>query len=248
MNFNNVKLLKDNLCGIYYIKNKTTNQIYVGQSIDIKLRLLIHYNSLNKETNINSENDILFNSYKKYGNKKFEFGILEICYEKYLNEKEIYWIKFYGWPDKTKIFNNTSGGKNYRHSEESKLKISISHSGKNNPMYGMTKEKNPMYNKKLSSRSRLKMSNKKINLDSLEKFEDIINRNYLNEELQKSSINSKYNFGFYLDIIKDLYSRKFTYSDLTKKYDIALNCIRGIVSHNHWSIKYANELIEGDNR
>lgn len=62
------------MIGVYYIKNKINNKIYIGSSKDIYTRKSQHYSELrgNYHTNI-----ILQRSWNKYGEDSFEFGILE---------------------------------------------------------------------------------------------------------------------------------------------------------------------------
>lgn len=58
-----------NKCGVYQIKSKNNDKIYVGQSIDIERRWNQH--------KYGKGNIILKNAIKKYGIDNFEFSILE---------------------------------------------------------------------------------------------------------------------------------------------------------------------------
>ena len=56
----------------------------------------------------------------------FSFELVEECPEDKLDSKETEWITKFGYPDRTKIFNNESGGHKNKHlSQETKDKISI---------------------------------------------------------------------------------------------------------------------------
>lgn len=95
----------EKICGIYKITNITTNQSYIGQSVDIKERFRQHIKSgLSSQTATNK----LYQSMKTYGAYDFTFEILEQVPRTKLNERETYWIDFY----KTKDLglNKTVGG------------------------------------------------------------------------------------------------------------------------------------------
>lgn len=44
--------MKNKICGIYYIKNTSNNNIYVGQSTNIKARFYAHKSALNKSSDV----------------------------------------------------------------------------------------------------------------------------------------------------------------------------------------------------
>ena len=118
------------MVGIYLIRNKIDNKVYIGQSVDLKRRIQTHKCKLknNKHRNI-----YLQNSFNKYGGKNFEFIIIEECLGKELDKKEQYWIKKFDSMNREKGFNRESGGNLGRvFSIERKEKLK----GKGNPMYG----------------------------------------------------------------------------------------------------------------
>ncbi len=98
------------LCGIYIIKNITTNKVYVGQSVNIKTRFYIHKYELINNKHPNYHLQLAFT---RDGERNFIFSILEICEKNNLDEKEIYYISLYNsYPGG---YNLTSGGqKEYR--------------------------------------------------------------------------------------------------------------------------------------
>lgn len=78
--------------GIYAIKNKLNNKLYIGKSINIYERMRQHINYLNKSSK--NENRYLINSWLKNGRDNFEYIVLEdvIADDNLLKQKELYWI------------------------------------------------------------------------------------------------------------------------------------------------------------
>lgn len=129
--------MQNKICGIYYIKNTLNNNMYIGQSVNIKTRFCAHRSSLKNNKHYNEK---LQEDFNKYGMDIFELGILEECESEFLDELEQYYIKKYNTVESG--YNNASGGlKGFKSSEETKLKVSLNHadvSGENNPSYGKT--------------------------------------------------------------------------------------------------------------
>lgn len=119
----------------YYYIYKTTNlingKIYVGQrSCDC----------LPEEDSKYLGSGIIFKkSLKKYTKRFFIKEVIEVCFKENLNEREIHWIAFFkAHSPKFTGYNLTDGGQGsngYRHSEETKNKMSLAKSGKNHPYY-----------------------------------------------------------------------------------------------------------------
>jgi group I intron endonuclease len=79
------------ISGIYAIKNKTNNKLYIGSSVSPTQRWQKeHLPALNKNKHYNRH---LQHSWNKYGENNFEFLILEECNENLLVEREGYWIE-----------------------------------------------------------------------------------------------------------------------------------------------------------
>lgn len=102
------------ICGIYKITDKITNEIYIGQSIQIAHRFQQHKaRSQNLE-----ENTLLYKAMRRDGINNFDFEIIEECPKEKLNEREQYWIQYYhswiGDPDYTKGLNMQPGGNSYQ--------------------------------------------------------------------------------------------------------------------------------------
>ena len=117
---------------IFYLTDKPLH-FYIGQSIDLKKRFLAHINQPFNE--LSKLKHPKFYSYvNKYQWDKFSFMIIETCLPEFLDlrENNLLDIVF----NSTILKNNTlnlltsSDWKGYKHTEESKLKLSNKHKGK----------------------------------------------------------------------------------------------------------------------
>ena len=79
------------MIGIYKIENKLNGKIYIGQALDINLRIEQHKDAL--KTSLNSWYPLA----RKESNSidDFDFTILQTCKPEELDELESYWIKHY---------------------------------------------------------------------------------------------------------------------------------------------------------
>lgn len=132
------------MIGIYGIKNKINNKIYVGQSMDINKRFSKHIRELRKQKHYNKH---LQRSFNKYLECQFELIILEECKSSELGFKEQEWIYKH---DKSELYNTfyhiqfLQGDRNpfygRKHTEKSKHLMSEwrkqNFLGENNPHYG----------------------------------------------------------------------------------------------------------------
>lgn len=132
------------MIGIYKITNKINGKVYIGQSWNIERRW--------KEEKNGQTNSHLKNSIKKYGIDNFIFEVIENLSEN-INQEEIDFLEkknilLHSSFDKTKGYNKTFGGNGGKptqelklkrtasrswyknHSEETKIKMSKSHTGK----------------------------------------------------------------------------------------------------------------------
>ena len=139
--------------GIYIIRNKQNNKIYIGSAFDIHHRLYNHIYLLRKNEH---HNKYLQNSWNKYGESNFEFGILEVCSKDDLIEREQIWLDYYQSYKKhigyniCQVAGNTAGRRfseetkekirqkslGRKVSEEARKKMSKTRTGSNNGMYG----------------------------------------------------------------------------------------------------------------
>ncbi len=107
--------------GIYLVKNRINNKIYVGQSIDIKRRITQHL----KQT---IAVGILHNAISRYGAENFEISILEECSPDQLDTQEEYWIATLNATDRNIGYNICSKGgsrKGTTVSEESRARMRL---------------------------------------------------------------------------------------------------------------------------
>ena len=135
------------IAGVYQIKNKVNNKIYVGSTSNLEIREVNHFSSLKHDKHYNIH---LQRSYNKYGKENFVFEVLFICspesllfYEQqFLDQwKPEYNISINALAPtrgrklteehKQKVGIAMKGHENYfiKHSEETKQKISKSMKG-----------------------------------------------------------------------------------------------------------------------
>lgn len=104
------------MVGIYSIKNKINNKIYIGQSHDIESRWYHHKSDLRSNIHHNKH---LQSAWNKYGEDNFDFSIIEECSISDLNNRETYWILKYD--SLNNGYNNDLGGdgiRGFQHTSE----------------------------------------------------------------------------------------------------------------------------------
>lgn len=122
--------IKSRMCGIYKITCFSNKKIYIGSSVNIGKRFRVHKSLLRSNKHRNPH---LQNAWNEYGEENFKFEIIEIVKTNLLWKRELIWF------DKTECcdpkygfniaINPTNGMLGRLHTEESKLKMSMS--GKN---------------------------------------------------------------------------------------------------------------------
>lgn len=126
--------------GIYIIKNKLNNKVYIGKSVNITQRLIAHKHNLTKIVrDKRSTNRYLYNAVQKYGWSNFECSVLEEITnvnDKLLLNRELYWIDYYNSTNSQYGYNlrRDSSTKCIVH-EDTKSLISSLNKGKNNPNF-----------------------------------------------------------------------------------------------------------------
>lgn len=104
--------------------------MYIGQAVSLERRMYEHkyYLNLGKDRCL-----ALQRAVSKYGLDSFDFSIVEYCSTDQLNDKEIYYISKYQTNNKGFGYNLSAGGRSgllgYKHSEESRQKMSESKKG-----------------------------------------------------------------------------------------------------------------------
>lgn len=187
---------------IYKTTNLLNNKIYVGQH---------RVNNDQIDENYYGSGKILDQAIKKYGIQNFNIEILEWCETKeILNEREKFYIEKLNSRDSSIGYNICKGGdcgpggpmfQNHTHSEETKRKMSINRTGKNNANYGnrwnqsdelkklhselSSGKNNGMYGKKHSKESKNKNRQSHIGKIAISNIElDIVKMIYI-DELEK---------------------------------------------------------------
>lgn len=77
------------MTGIYLIKNKLTEEVYIGQSKNINNRWNNH------KRNMGNSKYNLYSDMSYYGLSNFEFSVIEECEIRDLDKREMYWIQKY---------------------------------------------------------------------------------------------------------------------------------------------------------
>jgi len=145
-------ILKENKgkSGIYMLTNKLTNDIYIGQSVDISKRFRNYFNL----SYIKSKGSfIISRALIKYGYSNFSVTILEYCDKSDLIIREQYY--FNKLNSQYNILKIPGSYRDFKHSEETKTKISKSLKG----IY--KKEKSALFGRTHTKETRKLMSLKK---------------------------------------------------------------------------------------
>lgn len=83
----------EKVCGIYKITDLITDQVYIGQSLDIDRRLKEHIKAgLGIDT---TATNILYKAMLRDKVQNFTFQLMETCPKEQLNSKEAYWIDMF---------------------------------------------------------------------------------------------------------------------------------------------------------
>jgi group I intron endonuclease len=176
--------------GIYTITNSVNGKIYIGCTKDFEIRCYTHFNNLK---NNKHSNEHLQNSFNKYGKNNFNFEILEECDELLLTSQENYWCNMLNTHDKKYGYNikPTSPDYNGKISNETKLKISKSNSGKKRTQETINKLK--IAKKNISNETRLKMSSSQKNKKVSDKTKKLISIASKKRKVTKESIEKMVN-------------------------------------------------------
>lgn len=178
--------------GIYQIKNVINGNAYIGQSVEINRRSNDHFQRLK---NNKHENGHLQNAFKKYGKENFAFDILLYCEDFELTRYEQKIVDMLE-PQYNICKECVDSPKGIKRSKESKLKMSLSATGRKHTEE--TKRKISLANKgrKVSKEGRHNMSaaHKGINYKGLSEetkqkiSESLTGRKHSEETKQKMSL------------------------------------------------------------
>ena len=78
-----------NLSGIYALRNLKNDKVYVGSTLNFRMRWADHRCRLRGSRHTNA---VLAKAFDKYGSTSFRFEVLEVCSEAQLLEREMHWI------------------------------------------------------------------------------------------------------------------------------------------------------------
>ena len=144
--------------GIYKIDINNVN--YVGSATDLKIRLKHHFRMLNKNKHLNKH---LQNYYNKYGISFVKVSILEFCSVEDLFDREQYYMDLYDVFNTG--FNQSKDSRSplgYKHTEESRLKISKAKKGVPQSKETIEKRAKLLTGKKRKEEDKIKYSISKI--------------------------------------------------------------------------------------
>lgn len=113
---------------IYKIQNKINNKIYIGQTSRTLTKRIYEYKSAFNKGDLH--NSYLLNAFNKYGFDNFDFTLIDSSKnQNLLNEREVFWIGHYNTTNKELGYNISVGGDNAIPTIETRIKMSIAHSG-----------------------------------------------------------------------------------------------------------------------
>jgi len=238
-----------NKSGVYAIINKVNNKLYVGSASCFYNRLHAHYSELINNKHANS---YLQNSWNEYGEESFYFEIIEfvdiIENKDLLIEREQYWLDYYQSYIRDKGYNLQPCSKNalgYKHSEETKKKLSKLRSGKGNHNYG--KVTPPEVREKISESLKGKMLGVKFTEDHKRKISKANRGKKMSDDAIKKSSESrkgmyigeknpsaKLTINQVIEIREKYTSGNYSYSDLGKEYGVDRMHIGSIIRRKTW--------------
>lgn len=136
-----------NKSGIYRWNNLVTGKSYVGSAKSLNNRFSIYYFNKCLKYRLNQGSSIIYRALLKYGHLDFSLDILEYCDETSLVKREQYYIDLL--KPEYNICKKAGSRLGYKHSEATKIKMSISQSG----------DKHPFFGKRHSLETRIKIGN-----------------------------------------------------------------------------------------
>jgi predicted GIY-YIG superfamily endonuclease len=115
------------MIGIYSITNLANGKRYIGQSVDLELRLRKHRERLVSNRHGNKH---LQGAYNQYGKDAFVFEIIAECAVDQLDSLECGYIEHFNTMDKRYGYNQQTGGhNNHKASDELRERLSKAHKG-----------------------------------------------------------------------------------------------------------------------
>ncbi len=214
---------------IYKITNQINGKIYIGKTLNSNPlnRWAKHLSIAKHKTTRNYTYQVIHKAINKYGKENFTFEVIEKCPQESVGlEREKYWIEYY----KSNIgkygskfgYNSTEGGEGssgFKHSEESKNKMSQTRKGTR------LGSENTFFGKHHSAESIAKIKSKttgrKLSISEIENRSKLRAADVLDIRLVCSNYATK----------KD---RCAQYRSMAQKYGVSLSLIRMIVNRKRW--------------
>jgi group I intron endonuclease len=111
--------------GVYKIINIQNGNFYIGSSTNLSLRKKSHFNKLKRNKHVNT---YLQNVYLKYGEELLKFQVLATCPSEYCIKLEQWFLN--NLKPKYNILKIAGNSLGYKHTEQTKKKLSIIHKNK----------------------------------------------------------------------------------------------------------------------
>jgi len=208
----NILNIKNNVCGIYCLLNKSNDKKYIGLSRNVLNRINQHAKNLEKKQHYNQ---YLQAAYSKYS---FVAFLVQECLPEELKKFEMFWINFYETYNRDKGYNLTHGGEDLGSlSIEAKETKRLNRIGKSSSLKGKkqskewinarilkTKGKKRNYTEQHLAAIKKSMSARK---GSRQKGKDVILTDNISGNIQK--FNSKREVEDFLKIKRDTLIHKF---------------------------------------
>ncbi|MGG3889605.1 GIY-YIG nuclease family protein [Metabacillus fastidiosus] len=175
------------LCGIYMILNLINNKIYIGSSINIKKRWQAHKSYLN----INQHsNRYLQNAWNKYGEENFKFKVIDNFIDQSLILlREQYWIDYFQSADEECGYNISPTAGNlmgFKHSDETKRKISTRMKGKEKTSEHLANISNSLKGRKMSKEVKEKLLKANIGKKHTKEHREKISKHHYGKKLSEA--------------------------------------------------------------
>ena len=254
--------------GIYIIRNKTNNKIYVGSAIDLHKRIYNHCYLLRKNEHRNPHLQAAWN---KYGEENFEFAVVEECEKDDLLFEEQFWLdRFDSYDNKygyniCPIAGSTIGKKlseetkekirtkaiGRKVSDEARKKMSEARCGNNNGMYGKHHSEESIQKIKDNKPNATGENNSFFGKHHSDETKELLRKKALERNLAPRAILTEQDvFEIKWEIFrkpKDIMWKIFD-PLLASKYNISSKTISDIRTERRWRSVMVNTYVDKKNR